>query len=266
MPKVRKPRRGRGPLPPPGYPGYEPAPPVYPGEEKERESKEYETENPPPYDPRAPPPYEDAPLIFDPYFRVYRPHNPAYDQPVPNNTGDELAQEEQRHLQQLQQNEQSIAMYSNPPPEFNPVHVRRVLNRLLLDNSILRAAIASIHRRQTPSNRDALTQRLREIQAATDHLAYTRPGNSDARQREMAALIDEHTRIAAELQRGIGGGRIVNAHAKKTGVFMRKHKLSLGEASRRAAAHSRNAKSTKAKKGAGRSGRTTRVSGRPQRT
>lgn len=185
MPKVRKPRRGRGPLPPPGYPGYEPAPPVYPGESKERESKEYETENPPPYDQGPPPSYENAPVVFDQHLRVWRPHHPAYDPPISNDqAGDEI----QQLQRQLEQNEQAMTMYSNPPPEFNPVHVRRVLEGLQRDNAWIRAAIQHFRRQR------------------------------------------------------MGGGRVVNAHAKKTGALMRKHRISLAEASRRAAAHSRNAK------------------------
>lgn len=196
MPKVRKPRRGRGPLPPPGYPGYEPSPPVYPGEEKERESKEYETENPPPYNQAPAPPYQAPPNLAI--------HNGIY--------------------------YQSPAQQQNGPSPME----RLMIGRLVRMEEVI--------------------GRYVNIRPQTAHLA-----------RLIQSIYSEYEMLQRDLEaerrnREASGGRIINAHAKKTGAFMRKHRISLAEASRRAAAHSRNAK-TKA-----RGRRTASVPRRPKRT
>lgn len=105
-----------------------------------------------------------------------------------------------------------------------------------------------------------IIQRMAELRE--DLLRYQRIRNHNPRygQAELNAAVqrtqDEYNRLVNELsdlQEGwedqiMGGGRVVNAHAKRTGALMRKHKITLGEASRRAAAHA------KTKAGRGRRG------------
>lgn len=206
MPKVRKPRRGRG--------GAD-EPPEYDDEHKQS----------PPYDRAPPPPYHDevdenrwnypgSNRQFPP--PAYPPHpdmqerNGIYYVPgqVPDNIPgledepfDEASPEEQRILEELAQVREDLQRY---------------------------ARIRNHNPRWRTAELDAAIQRA---------------------QAEHNRLVNELNQMAPHWDdQEMGGGRVVNAHAKKTGALMRKHKMSLGQASSLAALHSRNAK-TKARGG-----------------
>jgi len=94
----------------------------------------------------------------------------------------------------------------------------------------------------------AIAQRVHLINQLEQELASN---PSPIRRAQIEHEISWHRRhIQAWRNEPAEGGKIVNTHAKRTGILMRKHKITLAEASRRAA-HSRNAKT---KAGRGRSG------------
>lgn len=162
-------------------------------------------------------------------------------------------------MHRLRQVQDSIEFYtSNNPRELSPDKVRRIIEAYQTESTALTQQL------ETLRAREPRVRRIREIIADIQRFGQIRqeqnlPGQRARIDAAVRSLHDEYNRLATDLwgADGMGGGRIVNSHAKRTGALMRKHRLTLGEASRRAAAHAKSKK--KAKKGKGRSGRTTRV-------
>jgi len=254
MPKVRKPRRGRG---------GEDEPPAYPG----WESKEWEAgAPPPPYGgrqyprpvPRFPPPVYPPPHYPGDRKERESKDNSYAEAPPPPYHGEV----DEKNWRYPGSNVQfPPPAYPSGPLEFHHgTYYNPGLEQAMpgLDDPFDEAS----------DEERTLVERLHNIEQSAQFYASPPAGMPAAHAgRVLRALHNEHMVLTRQLDRLRAqgsqpavrhGGGIANSHAKKTGALMRKHKISLGEASRRAA-HSRNAKSAKAKKGKRRGGRSTRV-------